>query len=112
MKVIDETETIFDENQNAWLCMLTLDGGAKLELISGPIVENIIKKNITYYHTCYSVVDINKAIKKLKLESRALVISEPKPGKLFNGRLAAFLHTPLGIVELIEKSDENFRHRR
>lgn len=102
MDVVSESETIFDENQNAFLCLLTLRGGVELELISGPVVANIVKKGVTYYHTCYGVPNIEKAIAVLKSEHKATVISEIKPGKLFNGRRAVFLYTPIGIIELLE----------
>jgi len=102
MEVVSESETIFDENQNASLCLLTLRGGVQLELISGPVVASMVKNGITYYHTCYSVPDIEKAVSFLKREHKATVISEIKPGKLFNGRRAVFLYTPIGILELLE----------
>lgn len=102
MDVVSESETIFDENQNASVCVLTLQGGVQLELISGPMVANLVKKGITYYHTCYGVPDIEKAISFLKRKHEAAVVSEIKPGKLFNGRRAVFLYTPIGIIELLE----------
>ena len=102
MNVVDESETIFDENQNASMCLLTLRGGIELELISGPIVAGIIKKGMTYYHTCYGVPDIEKAIAFFKKTGQVTTISEIKPGKLFNGRRAVFLYTPIGLVELLE----------
>ena len=105
--VADESEIIFDENQNASLCLLTLRSGVRLELVSGPMVADLVKKGITYYHTCYSVPDIEKAISLLKKPlpggtGGVTTISEIKPGKLFNGQRAVFLYTPIGIVELLE----------
>ncbi|KKT29388.1 MAG: Lactoylglutathione lyase [Candidatus Giovannonibacteria bacterium GW2011_GWB1_46_20] len=102
MEVVNESETVFDENQNASVCVLTLSSGAQLELITGPIVANFIKKGITYYHTCYGVQNIETAVAFLKREHKASVISEIKPGKLFNGRRAVFLYAPIGIIELLE----------
>ncbi|MDP3734731.1 MAG: VOC family protein [Nanoarchaeota archaeon] len=102
MVVTEETETIFDELQNAFICLLTLEDSSRLELVSGEIVKDIIKQGMSYYHTCYSVNDIQKAIKILQQECKAIVISEPKKAKIFNGRLAAFLYTPIGILELLE----------
>jgi len=102
MNVIAESETIFDENQNASVCLFTLSGGVQLELITGPVVTNLVKNGTTYYHTCYGVPDIEQAIFFLKKEHKASVISEIKPGKLFNGRRVVFLYTPIGIIELLE----------
>lgn len=102
MNVVSESETVFDENQNASMCLLTLHGGVTLELISGPVVAGLVKKGVTYYHTCYAVLDLEKAVSFLKREHNATVISEVKPGKIFNGRRVVFLYTPIGIVELLE----------
>ena len=102
MDVVNESETIFYENQNASVCVLTLSGGVQLELITGSVVANLVKKGTTYYHTCYSVPDIEEAISFLKREHNASLISGIKPGKLFNGRRVVFLYTPIGIVELLE----------
>lgn len=103
MDVETVSKTVFDERQNASVCLLTLRGGVTLELISGPVVANILKKGMTYYHTCYGVADLEKAISFLKTEYNATVISEIKPGKIFNGRRVVFLYTPIGIIELLEE---------
>ena len=102
MVVVDESKIIFDEKQNASLCLLTLQGGVELELISGPVVADLVKKGITYYHTCYGAPDLEKAIALLKKTGEVIIVSEIKPGKLFNGRRAVFLYTPIGLVELLE----------
>ena|SRR3989344_5330698 len=102
MKVVNESKTIFDENQNASLCTLTLASGVQLELITGPVVANLVKKGMTYYHTCYGVPDIEKAISFLRKKHKAVVISEIKPSKLFNNRRVAFLYAPIGVLELLE----------
>lgn len=102
MPVVSESETIFDENQNASICLLALREGVTLELISGSVVASMVKKGITYYHTCYSVQNIEKTVSFLKRKHTITVISEIKPGKIFNGRRVVFLYTPIGIVELLE----------
>lgn len=107
MIVREETGTIFDELQNAFICLLTLEDGSRLELISGEMVKDLVNQGISYYHTCYSVNDIQAVIKTLKEEHKAIIISEPKKAKIFNGRLAAFLYTPLGILELLEEEIRN-----
>ncbi len=95
------SEIVYDKNQDANLCMLTLDDGTKLELVSGKIVEKIVKKRQFLYHICYETDDINKEIEKLqKLDS--FLVSEPKEAILFQNRKVAFLMTNIGLVELVE----------
>ena len=49
--IVEQTDIIFDPLQNAELCMITIEDGTKIELISGKVVENLIRKKIDYYHT-------------------------------------------------------------
>ena len=42
--VMSRTETIFDPLQNVNLCMVTVEDGTKIELVSGSTVESFIKK--------------------------------------------------------------------
>ncbi len=102
MDVVNESETVFDENQNASVRLFTLRSGVQLELISGPVVANIVTKGMTYYHTCYGVTNIENAVSFLKRKYKVTVMSEIKPGKIFNGRRVVFLYTPIGIIELLE----------
>lgn len=97
------SKIIFDEEQNANLCILTLKDGVKIELISGKQVETILKRQIRYYHLCYEVDDIHKEIQKLTDEG-AFIISQPKPAILFNNRLVAFLNVSYGIIELLNSN--------
>jgi methylmalonyl-CoA/ethylmalonyl-CoA epimerase len=53
--VVDDSGIVFDELQNASLCLLTLQDGTRLEIVAGPAVESYCKKNMTYYHICYEV---------------------------------------------------------
>ena len=98
-----ESETVFDKNQNASLALLTLEDGLNIELISGDAVKNILKKGVKYYHICYAVSDINEYINKFKKQKDVIVISDPKPAILFDNSLVAFLYTPMGVIELLEK---------
>ncbi len=96
------SETVYDKNQDANLCMLTLEDGTKLELVSGKVVEKIVKKRQFLYHTCYETEDINKEIEKLqKLDS--FLVSEPKEAILFKNKKVAFLMTNIGLMELVEQ---------
>ena len=101
LNIKDISETVYDKNQEANLCMLTLEDGTKLELVSGKVVEKIVKKRQFLYHTCYETNDINKEIEKLqKLDS--FLVSEPKEAVLFKNKKVAFLMTNIGLVELVE----------
>lgn len=101
LNIKDISETVYDKNQDANLCMLTLEDGTKLELVSGKVVEKIVKKRQFLYHTCYETDDINKEIEKLqKLDS--FLVSEPKEAILFQNKKVAFLMTNIGLVELVE----------
>ncbi|MES2111798.1 MAG: VOC family protein [Bacteroidota bacterium] len=98
--VVSQSPKVFDEAQNAELVLLTLADGTNLELISGRQVETFVKKNITYYHLCFEVDNINAEIERLVNEG-AFLIAPPKPAALFNNRLVAFLNVSYGIIELL-----------
>lgn len=96
------SEVVYDKNQDADLCMVTLDDGTKLELVSGKVVEKLVKKRQFLYHTCYETENINKEIEKLeKLDG--FLVSEPKEAILFSNKKVAFLMTNIGLMELVEK---------
>lgn len=98
--VSDISKTVYDVNQDASLCMVTMSDGIKIELINGKVVENILRKRQYLYHTCYLVEDIDKTIKELE-EDGAVLVKEPKEAILFDNRKVAFLMWNLGLIELI-----------
>ena len=102
-QVKEESETVFDENQDVHACIISLDNNLTIELLSGKRVENIVRKGITYYHTCYTVKNLNAIIKRLEEEHNAKILSPPKEAILYGNKRTAFLHTPIGIIELLEK---------
>ena len=101
--IIDEKGPIWDPNLKANLMLFEVKEGLSLEIVSGPIVKSLLKKNIFLYHFCYEVNNIEIAIKDLRMQG-ANLIQKPKPAILFNNRLVSFLMTPLGIVELLNKN--------
>ncbi|MGD0280133.1 MAG: VOC family protein [Smithella sp.] len=101
-KVVKKSEVIFDKNQKASLCLLELEGGFKIELISGEPVTNILKKNIKYYHLCYEVNNIDESIRDL-IKNGAILISDSKQAEIFNNKKVAFLYVSYGLIELLEK---------
>lgn len=98
---VTASEIIFDENQNATLCFIRTNNGIDIELIAGEMVSGLVKRGIQYYHICYTVSDIYKDIENMK-KNGAIVISEPKPAKLFDNKKVAFLYTDMGLIELLE----------
>ena len=101
-EVVHTLPVVFDEQQNAYLAMLTLVDGTRIELIAGPQVENLVKKNISYYHLCFEVDDLEQEIKRLTESEDARLISPPKPAILFNNRPVAFLYVSYGLIELLQ----------
>lgn len=96
------TDIIYDELQDANLCMITLEDGTKLELISGNVVNNIVNKKRYLYHTCYSTDNLDKTIKDL-LNDGAILVSDAKEAILFDKKRVAFLMWDLGLIELVEE---------
>lgn len=101
-RVTDITDILFDEQQQAYVCMVTLSDGTEIELIAGPKVEKLVKKRTFLYHTCYEVADIDEKIEKL-VQNGAMLVSEPKAAILFGLKRVAFLVTDMGLVELVEE---------
>lgn len=104
MDIVEISNIVHDTNQDADLCMITLSSGEKIELVSGKIVENIVKKRHYLYHTCYTVVNISKTIENLVADG-AYLIKEPTEAILFENQKVAFLSWDLGIIELLERDE-------
>jgi methylmalonyl-CoA/ethylmalonyl-CoA epimerase len=100
-QVAADSGVIHDPCQRADLCLLSLDDGAALELVSGAAVDGLVERGHSYYHLCYEVAGLDAAIAGLEAEACRLV-SPPAPAVLFEGRRVAFLLGPAGLVELLE----------
>lgn len=100
--VINETDIIYDSNQDAELCMLTIQDGLELELIMGEKVNSFVDKKQYIYHLCFEVDDIEGKLLEYR-ESRDIIMTKPTPAVLFENRRVAFVFTRIGIVELVEK---------
>ena len=101
-EIAEISNTVYDANQDANLCMLTMQDGIKIELIQGKVVENLVKKRQYLYHTCYSVNNIKETIQELEKEG-ALLVREPKEAILFQNKQVAFLMWNLGLIELLSE---------
>jgi methylmalonyl-CoA/ethylmalonyl-CoA epimerase len=99
-EILERSPIVFDQEQNAELCLLKIAEGLNIELISGKQVETIIKNRLSYYHLCYEVDDINAELARLEKEG-AILISPPKPSILFDNREVAFLFVSYGIIEVL-----------
>lgn len=95
------SETVYDANQDARLCMLRMTDGTQIELIQGKVVEKLVKKRTLLYHTCYEVKDMEKQIEDLVAQG-SMLVSEPKEAILFGNKRVAFLTSNLGLIELVE----------
>ena len=98
-------EDIFQNIKISFFCF----AGVKIELIE-PLdgskkspVDNIIEKNMSYYHLCFRTGCIEDEISQL-VEKGAIVVTEPIPSLAFSNRKIAFLYVEhLGLIELVEK---------
>ena len=98
-------EDIFQNIKISFFCF----AGVKIELIE-PLdgskkspVDNIIEKNMSYYHLCFRTGCIEDEILQL-VEKGAIVVTEPIPSLAFSNRKIAFLYVEhLGLIELVEK---------
>jgi len=100
--ILEQSKIVYDELQNAYLCMIKADTGFDYEFISGEQVNKLSKKGVTYYHLCYEVDNLEEEIQKA-LNNDAKIISEPKPAILFQNKKVAFLYFSYGLVEFVEK---------
>lgn len=106
--VLHVSDKIFDKNQDATLCMITLKDGTNIELVSGEAVKTYLKKRIFLYHTCWEVDDMEKSIQHLQKNGDVLIVP-PKEAILFDFRRVAFLHSKLGLIEILEKEKNGKR---
>ena len=100
--VTDIGEIVFDEYQDARVCLIKTKNNIDIELVAGNQVKSLLNKGISLYHVCYEVTDFWLMMEKF-IAKGAVVVSEAKPAPLFNHRLVAFLNTHLGLVELLEE---------
>lgn len=98
------SDIIYDPKQDAKLCMLTVNDNLKIELISGEVVKNLVRKRQFLYHTCYTVKNLEDMISQLILDG-AILVREAREAVLFNNRKVAFLSSDIGLIELLEEAE-------
>lgn len=102
LDITEVSEIVYDEQQNGKLCMLTLHGGVNIELVSGEVVKNIIKRGTFLYHSCFMTKNIEKKAEEL-IDEGYHVIQPPKKSILFHGKKVCFLFGEIGMIELLEE---------
>ncbi len=95
------SQTVYDPEQNANLCMVKIKYGTDIELIQGEVVSKMIKKGHYLYHLCWETEDIEAQIQQL-INAGGMVVTPLKKSVLFDGRRVAFVMTNLGLTELVE----------
>ncbi len=100
--IVSDSGMIHDPKQDVDLCLLTERSGLRLELVSGGVVAKQVAKGITYYHNCYEVEDLDAGIRWLR-KSGCMPVLGPIEAVLFGNRRVAFLMSPMGLVELLER---------
>ena len=96
------SEIVEDQKLGATLQLISLDGGAYLELVSGGVVSSFLKRNTHLYHSCFEVDSIERFVTK-DLQKTFIPLAAAIDADLFDGRLVQFFQTPLGMVELLER---------
>lgn len=93
---------VWDELQQAWLSLVEVPGGT-LEIVAGPIVRGVLEKGRMGYHVCFEVENVDAALASLT-SGGGRQVTRPSPAILFGGRRVCFVHTRLGLVELLERA--------
>ena len=92
---------IHDPAQDVDIVMLTMEDGARIEIVSGPRIAPYVQRGQILYHSCFETDDLEVAIARLRAAG-ALAVTTPQPAVLFGGRRVSFLNTKIGLVELLE----------
>jgi methylmalonyl-CoA/ethylmalonyl-CoA epimerase len=104
-RVESDSGTVFDPLQNAQLRIFNVGTPGAIELVAGPVVEKLLRRDFTYYHICYTTPDLEATLERARTGG-GRIASEPKAAVLFGGRRVAFVYTPFGLVEFLETGDD------
>lgn len=100
--------SLLDPEQDVMVCVLRREGMPLVELLApfdqnSPINNILAKAGAGPYHMCYSVSNLEEAIRSLKAD-RFLLVSRPKVSNVFDNRHVCFLfRKDVGLIELIEE---------
>lgn len=104
-RIAEQTAVVEDPEQDARVALLTLEDGTRIELVSGPQVETLVRKNIGLYHLCFEVEDLRAEVDRMVAAGAKLIVP-PKPAVLFDGRNVAFLYAAYGMIELLSQKQD------
>ena len=104
------SEVYRDNLQNVAILFLNASG-IKIELIA-PLdrnkkspIDNLLKKNVAYYHLCFRTSCFEENIADL-IKNGAMEIVKPIPAVAFGNKKITFLFLGgLGLIEVVEKHD-------
>ena len=108
--MVQETGIVSDPIQKVRVVLLGPGGNqsqTRIELIEeletpSPI-SNILKQKNRMYHFCVEVESLEQSLEEARA-SRSIVLGDPVPAKLFDGRRIVFIFTPdRYLIELLEK---------
>lgn len=105
-KSVQNSIKISDKTQNVTVSLFNIHD-LKIELVepgspTSP-VSNFLKKNTGMYHMCFSVPDLNKAL-KISRENGFRCIAKPVSAEAFNGNRISWLFSNIyGLIELLER---------
>ena len=108
-EVSPSSEVIVDSVQKVALAFVSV-GGIKYELLEpsgedSPVFESL-KKNVKLLHICYSVPELETAIKECRKHGFHC-IARPVPAAAFNNRKIAWVYSPVyGLIELLESPEK------
>jgi len=99
------SEKIYISSQSVYVCFVETAPGVYLELIEPAdeqsFVYRLLKKHISYYHTAYTIDNIDDSI--IVLENQGCKLVSVFNSEAFDNKRCAFLYLPDGcLVELIE----------
>jgi methylmalonyl-CoA/ethylmalonyl-CoA epimerase len=103
--VSPSSEVIVDSVQKVFLAFISV-GGVKIELLEpsgadSPMFESL-KKNVKLLHICYSVPELQTAIKECR-KYGFHCIARPVPAAAFHNRKIAWVYSSVyGLIELLE----------
>lgn len=99
------SDKILIQSQQVYVQFLKVSSSFLIELVE-PIGEQnplnrLLKKQIFYYHTGFSTIDIDNTI--LKMEAKGYKLINKFSSEAFNNKFCAFLYSPdMHLVELIQ----------
>ena len=105
------SSVIYDQIQNINVCWLTKEGSPTIELLASvddksPVKRVLEKNGVTPYHFCYSVDNIESAVKELKGQGYLLISKPVEAVAIRSSRICFLFNKNIGLIELVEAPAE------